>query len=133
LNEQVSLPNTKSLFVRLLAETGLVGFSIFTLFLYNLWRSARLLLTSQSSTLRWIGLTGQFALLAFVGEGFSIDSFAMPYMWVIAGLISVSALIYRQNLREKLTARQITSESPTKSQMKPGSDPDPTPLSPAEP
>lgn len=133
LNEQIALPNTKSLFIRLLAETGLVGFSIFTLFLYNLWRSARLLLTSQSSTLRWIGLTGQFALLAFVGEGFSIDSFAMPYLWVITGLISVSALVYRQHLREKLSVRQITVEPPTKSQKEPGSDPDSIPLSPAEP
>lgn len=103
LNEQVFLPNTKSLFVRLLAETGLVGFSVFTLFLYSLWRSSRLLSTSASSLLRLIGLAGQFALLAFIGEGFSIDSFAMPYLWVVTGLISASALIYRQQLRKAIT------------------------------
>lgn len=121
LNEQVFLPNTKSLFVRLLAETGLVGFSVFMLFLYNLWRSARLLLTSRSSTLRLIGLTGQFAMLAFIGEGFSIDSFAMPYLWVMTGLISAAAFIYRQQLRINVASGNLTTEIPSEVQDKPES------------
>lgn len=99
LNEQTFLPNTKSLFVRLLAETGLVGFSIFILFLYAHWRSTRLLSTSQSPTLRIIALAGQFSLIAMIGEGFSIDSFAMPYLWVFTGLVSAAAMIYRKQLR----------------------------------
>ena len=99
LNEQTFLPNTKSLFVRLLAETGLVGFSIFILFLYTHWRSTRLLSKSQSPTLRIIALAGQFSLIAMIGEGFSIDSFAMPYLWVITGLVSAAAMVYRKQLR----------------------------------
>lgn len=112
LNDQVFLPNTKSLFVRLLAETGLVGFSVFMLFLYNLWRSSRLLATSASTPLRLVALMGQFSLLAFIGEGFSIDSFAMPYLWVVTGLISASALIYRQQLREALALKSASAEKP---------------------
>lgn len=119
LNEQVFLPNTKSLFVRLLAETGLVGFSVFMLFLYNLWRSARILLNSRSSTLRLIALAGQFALLALIGEGFSIDSFAMPYLWVMTGLISAGAMIYRQQLRISISTRNLTTDLPSEVQEKP--------------
>jgi len=129
LNEQAFLPNTKSLFVRLLSETGLVGFSVFMMFLYNLWRSARLLLASRSSTLRLIALTGQFAMLALIGEGFSIDSFAMPYLWVMTGLISAAAFIYRQQLRIKASTGNLNADIPSGDQDKPGS----TRLSPTEP
>jgi hypothetical protein len=38
--------------------------------------------------------------LAFIGEGFSIDSFAMPYFWVIAGLIAGIAMIFRRELTD---------------------------------
>ena len=46
--------------------------------------------------MKTITFAGQLALLAFIGEGFSIDSFAMPYLWVIAGLIAAIALISRR-------------------------------------
>jgi hypothetical protein len=110
LYEQVFLPNTKSLFIRLLAETGLVGFSVFMLFLFNLWRSARLLYKSFPPILRLVALMGQFCLLAFIGEGFSIDSFAMPYLWVFTGLISAAAFIYRQQIRQAESARKLPDE-----------------------
>jgi hypothetical protein len=112
LNEQTFLPNTKSLFVRLLAETGLVGFSIFILFLYAHWRSTRLLSKAQSPTLRLISLAGQFSLLAMIGEGFSIDSFAMPYLWVFTGLVAAAGMIYRQQL---MTADPFFPKEPEQS------------------
>ncbi len=34
-------------------------------------------------------------LLAFMLEGFSVDSFAMPYLWVGAGLLSSAAMLAR--------------------------------------
>ncbi|MBN2258304.1 MAG: O-antigen ligase family protein [Anaerolineaceae bacterium] len=80
--------NTKSYWIRILAETGLVGFSFFLTWLTGLWRSARFLAASKSGIITVAGLAGQFALIAFIVEGFSIDSFALPYLWVMAGLIS---------------------------------------------
>lgn len=114
LNEQPFLPNTKSLFVRLLAETGLVGFSIFALFLYAHWRTTRLLNKAQSPTFRLIALAGQFSLLALIGEGFSIDSFAMPYLWVFTGLISAAGMIYRQQLKpaDPLSLKEPAGSAP---------------------
>ena len=92
------IPNIKSLWVRLLAETGVLGFATFAAWFYLLFRSARLTYRSQQPVLHTLALTGQLALVAFLVEGFSIDSFAMPYFWVIAGIISAAGLVYRQSL-----------------------------------
>jgi hypothetical protein len=90
------LPNVKSFWFRLLAETGIIGFSVFITWLYVLFQSTRLSLHNQNSTVRTFAFAGQLSLLAFIGEGFSIDSFAMPYLWVIAGLVAAIALISRR-------------------------------------
>jgi hypothetical protein len=90
------LPNVKSLWFRLLAETGLVGFSVFISWLYVLFQSSRFSQHNQNAIIKTFAFAGQLAMLAFIGEGFSIDSFAMPYFWVIAGLIAALAMIYRR-------------------------------------
>jgi hypothetical protein len=95
------LPNVKSLWFRLLAETGLIGFSIFITWLYILFQSSRFSQHHQNTTIKTLAFAGQLALLAFIGEGFSIDSFAMPYFWVIAGLIAAMAMIYRREIYQK--------------------------------
>ena len=95
------LPNIKSLWFRLLAETGLVGFSVFLAWYYILFRSARFSQHSQDSVIKTFALAGQLAMLAFIGEGFSIDSFAMPYFWVAAGFIAAIGLIHRHDLKAK--------------------------------
>lgn len=92
------LPNIKSIWVRLLAETGLAGFSIFISWLYILWLSARMLRRLQPSVFRLIGWMGALTLVAFLVEGFSIDSLALPYLWVPLGLVTAaSSLARRQN------------------------------------
>jgi hypothetical protein len=97
------LPNVKSLWFRLLAETGLVGFSVFLSWLYILFQSSKFSLHNRNATIKTFAFVGQLALLAFIGEGFSIDSFAMPYFWVIAGLIAAIAVIYRRENSPKVT------------------------------
>ena len=92
------LPNVKSLWFRLLAETGLVGFSLFITWLYILFQSSRFSQHNQDAAIKTFGFAGQLALLAFIGEGLSIDSFAMPYIWVMAGIIAAIAMIYRREL-----------------------------------
>jgi hypothetical protein len=96
------LPNVKSLWFRLLAETGLVGFSLFLTWFYILFKSSRFSEHHSDATLKTFALAGQLALLAFIGEGFSIDSFAMPYLWFIAGLIAASAMIIRREMISKV-------------------------------
>lgn len=95
------LPNIKSLWFRLLAETGLCGFSIFLSWLYVLYQSCRFSQRHQDVTLKTFAFAGQLSLLAFIGEGFSIDSFAMPYFWVIAGVIAGIGMLFRQELSRR--------------------------------
>jgi hypothetical protein len=95
------LPNVKSLWFRLLSETGLSGFSVFLSWLYVLYQSTRFSHHHQDASVKTFALAGQLALLAFIGEGFSIDSFAMPYFWVNAGLIAAIAMIFRREFVNK--------------------------------
>ena len=95
-----ALPNIKSFWVRLLAETGIIGFILFVSWYVLLWRSARTSQHSRSPEIMLISLSGQLALVAFLVEGFSIDSFALPYLWVITGLISAVGAVHRKGALE---------------------------------
>ena len=93
------LPNIKSMWVRLLAESGLVGFSLFVVWQYVLLQGSGFLRTNGSLLLRTLGWMGAFAIAAFLAEGFSIDSFALPYLWISTGLLTAaSALARRQSI-----------------------------------
>ena len=93
------LPNIKSLWVRLLSETGLMGFSLFICWLYLHWQSAHFLENSASYDQRKvIALAGKLTILGMIFEGFSVDSFALPYFWVALGLVAVACEFEYQKL-----------------------------------
>jgi len=96
LNQSATLPNIKSFWVRLLAETGLVGFSLFVAWQYVLWQAGAFLRTNRSLLLRTLGWMGAFAVIAFLAEGFSIDSFALPYLWVAMGILTAASYLARR-------------------------------------
>jgi hypothetical protein len=96
-----SLMNTKSFWVRLLAETGFIGFGIYLTWLYLLWRNSTFIQTSHYPVMQIVGLAGKFFILAHLVEGFSIDSFAFPYVWVSAALISAGSLVVRNEIRNE--------------------------------
>ena len=50
--------------------------------------------------MKTLAMAGQLSLLAFIGEGFSIDSFAMPYLWIMAGVIAALGFLYRDQINE---------------------------------
>ena len=95
------LPNTKNMWVRLLSETGFLGFTVFAVWLVILWRSTMVTRKSNSPILQIVGLAGQLFLMAYLVEGLSMDSFAMPYQWLMAGLISAGGLLARKELSAK--------------------------------
>ncbi len=92
-----SLPNTLSLWVRLLAETGLVGFGIMASWLVILWKSARYVEDQHDPILRTVGLAGQLALVALLMEGMSVDTLALPYFWLSFGWLTAAAEIARRS------------------------------------
>ncbi len=89
------LPNIKNLWVRILAETGLIGFVLFATWLVANWFSSDFIekAANPSGLLPVVGLAGKFSLVALVFEGFSVDSFALPYLWFMMGLVAAAAVM----------------------------------------
>lgn len=87
-------PNSKNIYVRLLAETGLAGFVLFVAFFLAIFADVLELLRKS----RWLGAAGVFAFVAVVMQGISQDSFAMPELWLNLGMIAgvTGALIRRK-------------------------------------
>ncbi len=86
LNRITLLLNIKSLWLRLLAETGMVGFALFLGWLISLLPTFIDKIRSKDTLATVMGFMGCFVLAALILEGFSVDSFAMPYWWVSLGL-----------------------------------------------
>ena len=86
LNRTTLLLNIKSIWLRLLAETGIIGFSVFIAWLLSFIPELIDKIRSKRKEIAVLGLMGVFVLAALVFEGFSIDSFAMPYWWISLGL-----------------------------------------------
>jgi O-antigen ligase len=121
-----ALPNVKSLWIRLLSETGIVGFAFFMGWLYVLWYSASYLQSGCYQTqaeagrvkniqygkvFQATGLAGAFVLVALMIEGFSLDTFALPYYWIPFGLLTASCQIVRQH---PLSAGEMSTQQPVK-------------------
>ncbi|HEY62043.1 MAG TPA: hypothetical protein G4N95_05265 [Anaerolineae bacterium] len=86
----------KNFFLRLLAETGLVGTAFFLTFILALLFSSVYLLQSKDNTWKYWGRAGLLSLFSFLVITFSFDSFAIPNMWVVFGLITASAHVYER-------------------------------------
>ena len=90
-------PNPKSLWIRLLSETGLVGFAAFLTWLIVVLAGALSLIAANSIMLRALGLAGLLAFLALIIEGLNLDSFALPQMWIIPGLVAAGIVLHRDS------------------------------------
>lgn len=80
-------PNPKDLYVRLLAETGLVGFALFLIFMLSSFGDA-LSLLRRGNFWYFLGIAGFFAWLAIALYNVTQDSFATPNIWVIPGILA---------------------------------------------
>ena len=86
--EFAGLPNPKNLWIRLLAETGILGFAAFATWWIILGAGAVLLWRRGNVVERMIGCAGLLGLVAGLGEGFSLDTFALPHTWILLGLLT---------------------------------------------
>lgn len=106
------LPNAKNLWMRLLAETGIIGFSFFVSWLVLHWRDANQLEKEGSSTLlKSMGFIGKLVVIAFIFEGISLDTFALPYYWIALGLVAASSIIAGQTSAKIGENIEFTKES----------------------
>jgi len=94
LYENSYLPNTKSLWARLAAETGLVGLGLFLTWMVIQYSCARALTKARDRQFRALGWFGQFVLIALLIEGFSVDTFALPYFWLALGIVTAGFTVW---------------------------------------
>lgn len=85
-----NLNTAKNFYARLLAETGLLGFGAFLTFTLAITGSALQLTRSPRPQTRFWGVGGLLGVLAFLLAAFSFDSFALPNLWVVFGLITAA-------------------------------------------
>jgi hypothetical protein len=89
------LITAKNFYLRLLAETGLVGTAAFFAFLVAVGGCALYLWLSPHREPSFWGTAGLLGMLAFALSAFSFDSLALPNMWVILGFTTAAATIYQ--------------------------------------
>lgn len=84
----------KNYFARLLAETGLIGTAAFISFLVSLTGAGIYLWMSKFSDEKFWGAGSLLAMIAFIVDSFSYDSFAIPNPWVVFGLITAAVTVF---------------------------------------
>jgi len=80
-------PNPKNLYVRLLAETGLIGFFLFVAFQFYVLGDMLALLLRQELWARFAATAGVFAWLAITFYNFTQDSLTTPNIWLVSGMV----------------------------------------------
>ncbi|MFM8319332.1 MAG: O-antigen ligase family protein [Chloroflexota bacterium] len=87
------LITAKNLYLRLLAETGIIGTTAFLAFVIaNLGNALFLWLDRRSEWQVW-GVASLCGLLAFSLSALTFDSFVIPNMWVLFGLITAATRV----------------------------------------
>jgi hypothetical protein len=89
--DRFRLMTPKILYIRILAETGLLGMGAFIVFLIALGGCVVYLYSSNNQKHKFWGVGGLIAMISFIIAAFTFDSFAVPNMWVSFGLITAAA------------------------------------------
>jgi O-antigen ligase len=90
------LITSKNFFLRLLAETGILGTAAFVAFLISIIGSIIYLWLSPHREEKFWGIGGVLAFVVFLLSTLSFDSFAVPNMWIVLGLITAADRLARE-------------------------------------
>ncbi|MFT3892301.1 MAG: O-antigen ligase family protein [Anaerolineales bacterium] len=103
-------PNPKNMYVRLLAETGLIGFVLFMIYLFSILGD--ILRTLQSGTIfsRYLGIAGLFSWIAILIYNGTQDSFATPNIWINFGILAGISAVAMKN--ENFTSTPLPDGEP---------------------
>lgn len=80
-------PNPKNLYIRLLAETGIVGFILYLLFWLSILGIVIRLFNGDARFNKMLGISGVFIWLVLIFFNFTQDSFIDPNQWLGLGLL----------------------------------------------
>lgn len=91
-------PNPKNMYVRLLAETGLIGFFVFIAFLFSVFGDALRAWQSKTTIGRYLAIAGVFSWFAIAFYNVTQDSFATPNLWINFGvLVGMTAFLHESD------------------------------------
>lgn len=109
--DSLAVPNSKNLYVRFLAETGLIGFWFFIAFYFSILGNIRALFSTAAGHYRYVGIAGLFIWLSVALRNFTQDSLTFPIMWVGFGMTLgfVHAFINQKNNSEEMEKAKISS------------------------
>ena len=93
-------PNPKNMYIRILAEGGLLAFAFFLAFLLGLLGDA-LSFLRKPGLLRFLGIAGLCSWLAIALYNLTQDSFATPNIWVNLGILVGMTRLNSGNTLEK--------------------------------
>ncbi len=82
-----SYPNVNNLYIRLLSETGILGFWSFISLYLLLFGKILSLLRSKQKEVTFLATASLLALLSIAMLGFTQDSLAMPVIWLPLGIL----------------------------------------------
>ncbi len=94
---RIRVISVKQFLFRILAETGMVGGAIFIVFLLILTAGALYLWLSKDKEERFWGIASLLGIVAFLGDTFSFDSFAIPNPWILFGLITAAFAVFTKS------------------------------------
>jgi len=89
------LVTSKNFYLRILAETGIVGLIVFLAFIVAHTGIALWLWLSPNNEQKFWGAVSLLGLTAFILSAFTFDSFVIPNMWVVFGLITAAYTVYK--------------------------------------
>lgn len=90
-------PNPKNLYVRLLAETGLIGFFLFLAFQFSILADAVAALKQKSALWQYLGIASIFTWIALIFYNMTQDSFAIPNLWINFGILAGMSVLSLQS------------------------------------
>lgn len=107
------LVTSKNFHLRLLAETGIIGMIAFLAFLVAHLGLAIWLWLSPQQEERFWGAVSLLGILAFVISAFTFDSFLIPNMWVVFGIVAAAYRVSQYPEYHQDNIRQKNPEIPT--------------------
>jgi O-antigen ligase len=81
-------PNPKNLWVRLLSETGVIGLASYLTWMALLFLGGWAMMIRKEGLAQVVVTAGLLSLVVQLVEGFSLDSFALPQVWIVNGMLT---------------------------------------------
>jgi len=105
------LITSKNFYLRILSETGIIGALLFSTFFIGHLGLMLYIRFSTNNKWQYWNTAGLCGLIAFLLSAFTFDSFAIPNMWIIFGMIAATSRVYLNDYTplENLTNKKSPS------------------------